>query len=197
MVGFNHKTAIQSLTFFAQKEGNSINKMKALKLIWLSDRLHLRRFGRTILNDTYFALKLGPIPSNTKDLLDNSDYLSENEKELCKKYIEKIGQYEYKANIDVDFSLFSKTDVNVMSDIFTHFGGYTEFQLSEISHFYPEWKKFEKSLKTGNSSRFLMNYVDFFENPENNNHSIFEIDEELLLLNKEFFLENQIIQNLI
>jgi len=49
MVGFNHKKAVQTLAYFAQKEGGVINKMKAFKLIWLSDRLHLRKYGRPIL----------------------------------------------------------------------------------------------------------------------------------------------------
>ena len=33
MVGFNCKKAVQTLAFFAQKEGGVINKMKAFKLI--------------------------------------------------------------------------------------------------------------------------------------------------------------------
>jgi len=66
MKGFNYRKAIQTLVFFAEKENGTINKMKAYKLIWLSDRWHLRNYGRSILNDTYFALKFGAIPSNTR-----------------------------------------------------------------------------------------------------------------------------------
>ena len=57
-------------------------------------------------------------------------------------------------------------------------------------------KKIEKSLQMGHTSRFEMNYQDFFEDNENS-HSLFKQDEELLELNKEVFLENQIISNLI
>jgi uncharacterized phage-associated protein len=53
MLGFNYKKAIQTLAYFAQKEGGVINKMKVFKLIWLSDRLHLRKYGRPILNDVH------------------------------------------------------------------------------------------------------------------------------------------------
>ena len=88
MVGFNHKKAVQTLAYFAQKEGGVINKMKAFKLIWLSDRLHLRKYGRPILNDVYFALPKGPIPSSTKDLADNSDYLADTERELKEQMLE-------------------------------------------------------------------------------------------------------------
>jgi len=196
MIGFNHKKAVQTLAYFAQKEGGVINKMKAFKLIWLSDRLHLRKYGRPILNDVYFALPKGPIPSSTKDLADNSDYLADSERELREQVLEDAGRYTIKSKIEVQKNVFSESDLEVMSLVYANFGNLDEFTLSELSHEYPEWKKFEKSLQVGNSSRFEMNYQDFFENNENS-HLLFEQDEELLELNKEVFLENQIIGNLI
>jgi uncharacterized phage-associated protein len=196
MVGFNHKKAVQTLAYFAQKEGGVINKMKAFKLIWLSDRLHLRKYGRPILNDVYFALPKGPIPSSTKDLADNSDYLADNEKELRQQMLENAGRYTIKSKAETQKNVFSESDLEVMSLVYDSFGNLDEFTLSELSHEYPEWKKFEKSLQMGHSSRFEMNYQDFFEDNENS-HSLFKQDEELLELNKEVFLENQIISNLI
>jgi len=195
MVGFNHKK-VQTLAYFAQKEDGVINKMKAFKLIWLSDRLHLRKYGRPILNDIYFALPKGPIPSSTKDLADNSDYLADTEKELREQMLENVGRYKIKSKAETQKNVFSESDLEVMGLIYENFGNLDEFTLSELSHEYPEWKKFEKSLQMGHSSRFEMNYQDFFGDDENT-HSLFKQDEELLELNKEVFLENQIISNLI
>ncbi len=196
MVGFNHKKAVHTLSYFAQKEGGEINKMKAFKLVWLSDRLHLRKYGRPILNDIYFALPKGPIPSSTKDLADNSDYLADNERELREQILENIGRYMIKSKTEVQKKVFSDSDLVVMNLIYDNFGNLDEYMLSELSHEYPEWKKFEKSLQMGHSSRFEMNYQDFFQNNENS-HYLFEQNGELLELNKEVFLENQIISNLI
>lgn len=196
MVGFNHKKAVQTLAYFAQKEGGVINKMKAFKLIWLSDRLHLRKYGRPILNDVYFALPKGPIPSSTKDLADNSDYLADSERELREQVLENAGRYFIKTKTDVQKNVFSESDLEVMSLVYDNFGNLDELSLSELSHEYPEWKKFEKSLQVGHSSRFEMNYQDFFEDNQAS-HPLFKQDEELLELNKEVFLENQIIGNLI
>ena len=196
MIGFNYRKAIQILTFFAHKEGGIINKMKAYKLIWLSDRSHLRNFGRTILNDTYFALKNGPIPSNTKDIVENYD-LPENEQQHRDIFLEIVGKYDFKAKNEIDKAVFSETDLSVMEDIYKNFGDKTPFQLSDISHFYPEWKKFENSLENANASRFEMNYNDFFENPTQNNHQIFTENPEILALTKDIFAENTIIENLI
>ncbi|TAF68179.1 MAG: DUF4065 domain-containing protein [Cytophagales bacterium] len=160
MVGFNHKKAVQTLTYFAQKEGGEINKMKAFKLIWLSDRLHLRKYGRPILNDVYFALPKGPIPSNTKDLADT-------ERELREQMLENSGCYALKSKAETQKNVFSQSDLEVMGLIYENFGNLDKFTLSELSHEYPEWKKFEKSLQIGHSSHFEMNYQDFFEDNEN------------------------------
>lgn len=197
MVGFNYKKAVQTLTFFAQKEGSVINKMKVFKLIWLSDRLHLRKYGRPILNDVYFALPKGPIPSTTKDLADNSDFLADTEKELREQFIENISRFNIKAKAETQKSVFSQSDLEVMNLVYVNFGSLDEFQLSNLSHQYPEWKKFENGLNVGHSSRFEMSYQDFFETNHDQNHQIFEQDQEILELNKEVFLENQIIGNLI
>jgi uncharacterized phage-associated protein len=196
MIGFNYKKAVFTLAYFAQKEGGIINKMKAFKLIWLSDRLHLRKYGRPILNDVYFALPKGPIPSSTKDLADNSDFLSETEKELREQFIENPSRYAIKAKMELQKNVFSQSDLEVIDTVYENFGTFSEFQLSELSHQYPEWKKFENGLNLGHSSRFEMDYQDFFVHSEQL-HPIFEQDKKLLALNKEVFIENQIIENLV
>lgn len=88
MLGFNFRKAVQALNFFAVKEGGTIDKMKVIKLIWFSDRAHLRQYGRPILMDRYLAMKYGPVPSKTKDLsgFDNS-FLDENERNYRDTYI--------------------------------------------------------------------------------------------------------------
>ncbi len=196
MKGFNYRKAIQILTFFAHKEGGVINNMKAYKLIWLSDRSHLRNFGRTILNDTYFAFKNGPVPSNTRDIIKGKG-LPDNEQQRRDIFLETVGDYDFKAKNEIDKIVFSETDLSIMENIYQNFGDKTPFQLSDISHFYPEWKKFENSLKNTNSSRFEMDYNDFFDNPTQNNHIIFTENPEILALTKDIFAENTIIENLI
>lgn len=77
---FNYKKSVQALNYLAVLEGGAINYMKALKLIWLSDRYHLRNHGRTITGDKYFALKNGPVASFTKDIIINKHITEEQSK---------------------------------------------------------------------------------------------------------------------
>ncbi len=195
MRGFNYKKAVQALAFFAEKEGGTINKIKALKLIWLSDRLHLRQSARPILNDVYFAMKKGAVPSGVKDLAENSDFLADIEKELRQKYLQNESPHSIKAIASPALSVFSDSDLKAMNTVYENFGALNESELSDLSHQYPEWKKFESDLNSGLATRKEMSYSDFFEDFDGQ-ASIFNQNEKRLSASKEIFEENQIIGNL-
>jgi uncharacterized phage-associated protein len=193
---FNYKKATQAIFFFLQKAQIELHKVSLLKLIWLADRLHLRNYARTIFDDVYFGMPRGPVASACKDLLENSDFLSADAIAYSQQFIEKSQEKPFlKAkNTKANFKVFSQTDLECLNTVFEHFGTMSEQELSDFSHQYPEWKHFEHNLR--NSFRFEMNYQHFFENPENN-HPLFEQSEEKLESAKEWFLENQMLANLI
>jgi len=190
MFDFNHKKAIQALNFFAVKENGTINKMKAIKLIWLSDRVHLRRYGRSITMDQYFALPYGPIPSNTKDFAEVNLFASDDEVIYRNQFINVIDKYKFQSINKVDNNVFSQTDISILENVYSEFGNFSEFELSELSHIYPEWKKHEAGLLNKTASRYQMNYLDFFENPTSGNNAIFDESEELKELAKGVYIEN-------
>ena len=84
---FSHKKATQALNFFARSAGGSISKIKALKLVFFADRYHLRKYGRPVTNDEYYAMPKGPVPSHVKDIAEMSDFLSKNEKSYADKFL--------------------------------------------------------------------------------------------------------------
>lgn len=57
-----------AILFFIEKSGGRIAKTKLMKLLWLSDRLHLNKYGRLILKDRYYAMPYGPVPSKGLDI---------------------------------------------------------------------------------------------------------------------------------
>jgi len=163
---FNYKKAVQALNFFALKEGGQINKMKAIKLIFIADRYHLRKYGRPIINDEYFAMSYGPVASGVKDIAEMSDFLGPKEKKYAEKFLIVPDRYYVKAKGTELGNVFSKSDLVALSFSWDKFGGIPEFELSEITHEYPEWRKHKNRLKT--QSRVRMNYEDFFEDPPEN-----------------------------
>jgi uncharacterized phage-associated protein len=192
-IEFDYKKAVQTLNFFALKEGGKIDKLKALKLVWLADRYHLRNFGRPIINDTYFAMEYGPVASSVKDLA-SFCYLSDSEDNYEKIYLEeflkKADEYGIESVKGIDKQVFSKTDIEVLDTIYSEYGKIKPFDLAKISHKFPEWKKFENSLKSG-VSREVMDYRDFFSNPEEDGFkNIFNESGEQLIMSKNIFEES-------
>ncbi|MFC1612339.1 Panacea domain-containing protein [Patescibacteria group bacterium] len=167
LIKFDYQKAIQAINYFAKEEGGKIDKLKLLKLIWLADRYHLRKYGRPIVNDTYWAMPLGPVASVVKDIAEESDLLAKEEA----KYLEKYIQCQQRANSvksikAIDMDVFSKTDLEALEQIYKEYGKFNNSSLVKISHEFPEWKKFEKKLESKLSTRELMNYNDFFNNPD-------------------------------
>lgn len=197
MPKFKHRKAVQLLNFFAIKTGGEINIIKALKLVWLADRLHLRNHGRPILHDTYYAMKLGPVASKTYNLAEDSDNLTAEERAYRYEYLSTLERYIFESIRKVNEKVFSKSDLRVMEKIYQEFGELEGFPLSDESHKYPEWRKFKKQLDARPDTRFAMSYDDFFLNAEQGNNSLFDNDETMLNIVKNIHEENTNICNIL
>lgn len=195
MRAFNSRKIIQTLNFFAVKEGGEINKMKAMKLIWLADRSHLRNFGRTIIKDDYYAIKKGPIQSEVKDIICDSEHLKNkhdaNTTTYKNCYLKITGKYTFKSLKPVDDDFFSETDLSVLNKVYSIYGKDNEFTLSEFSHKFPEWLKYKKKLDETPSSRHRIDTLDFFKNAEDFIPEIFNQNTELLNITKDIYKDIQ------
>lgn len=187
LVETSYKKATQALNYLARKKDGKINKMKAIKLIYLADRLHLRKYGRPIIGDEYWAMKLGPVGSHTKRAaeLDVPDsFLS-----YAQKYIQPTDnkKQSFVSLKLADTNVFSKTDLECLESVYSAFGDKDQFELAELSHQYPEWKKHEKEINTG-KKRVAMSYSDFFADGDKND-PLFRQKKSDLSLAKESFKE--------
>ncbi len=157
----SYKKATQALNFLARKKDGRINKMKAIKLIFLADRLHLRKYGRPVIGDSYWAMKLGPVGSKTKRAAELD--LSGDVLLYTKKYIKPTDEKKqsFVSVKEPDLGVFSKTDLECLETIYNTFSDKDQFELAELTHKYPEWSKYQRELETG-KKRVKMDYEDFF-----------------------------------
>ena len=58
--------ALETLVYVANKEQRFY---WALKAIYFADKEHLRKYGRQIFDETYYAMEQGPVPSLTYDIV--------------------------------------------------------------------------------------------------------------------------------
>lgn len=196
---FKYKKGVQAINFLAVWDGGSIDKLKAMKLMWLADRLHLRKYGRSITGDQYCALPLGPVPSGTLSLV-NSEQLAQHPEALIyrNKFI-KVDEANNRRIASVanpDEKVFSDTDEEALWDIYVEFSTQSSSQLVNLSHEYPEWKKWQAQIESGTeASSFKMPYADFFGNPTTIEDAFFAQSDDYTERVKQDFDKSEVISS--
>lgn len=191
LLEFDYKKATQAINYLTKREGGQIDKLKLIKLVYLADRYHLRRHGRPMVNDIYYAMPLGPVGSSAKDITEFSDFLDVEERGYAGKYIAHGAQDNTVVSIaDVDTDEFSKSELEALDFAYNQFGMYPASTLVDVSHRYPEWDKFKIALQSKETTREPMSYTDFFNNPRNGGEDKFALAGDVLAASKELFEEN-------
>jgi hypothetical protein len=160
-----------------------------LKLVFFANRYHLRHFGFVTSGCKYFATRVGVVSSPEKDVIEGTSPFYP---------IGKNGPLFHELNEQKDDAL-SESFKQSLDFAVRIYGKYTQFQLSNISKDYPEWKKHEKAINSG--IKFVpVDFVDFFDDPEDLlnskacgiNEDPFKDDIDFLNALKEDFSEKNI-----
>ena len=152
---FQERKMVESLAYMARKL--ELSDVKAYKLLWLSDRLHLGRYARTITGDDYYAMERGPVPSNLKKMVNHRPH-----SDVFDDVFEVAGKSLHLISAPENFDFLSETDKNVLDEVIAAYGGYSEEALIDLSHFSPEWDRFKERLQNGKKKSYKMIVDDFF-----------------------------------
>lgn len=177
-LGRNYLKSVQVLNWIAKKEGGIADKLKAIKIYWLADRLHLRKYGSTLTNDKYFAMELGPVGSLAKDITGLTNRLAEEQIEYKKIYLSILNKNKYQSIEEVDYGKFSETNLEVLDEVYKLSKDILNFDLVDLTHLYPEWKKHESEIKKNPKSSIVIDLNDFFKNPSIDPLEIFSTQSE-------------------
>lgn len=191
---FDYKKNVQILAYLANKEWWIIPYMKALKLIYFSDKFFIRFYWQTISEDTYVAMKNGPVASNIYTMIQEIKYpefFATFDNDYIKEFIKKTGNYEIELIKEPDLEYLSKSEIEVLDKIYDRFGKKNQWELVGLTHNYDEWKQYESFFEREKWWKINMNISDFFKNSFDQD-SIFEIPEEHLELSKEFYNERKL-----
>lgn len=131
LVGYKSRKAAQLCAYFAVKDGGMIDKLKLIKLIYLTERKCLAEWHRPMLFDEMFSLQHGPICSNTLNGIDQAF-----QKPLWEGFIKRHGNKVVatkKLSRD-DLDEISDAEFDIVEDIWRRFGGYTASRLRNFTH---------------------------------------------------------------
>jgi hypothetical protein len=123
---------VEALLYLAHKRPGA-DKYQAVKLFYLADREHIRRYGRPITFDNYFALWYGPVGTTTLDLLNGASPSLFGGKETVLPFKTEKGSVKTKSGKEtettfisvpsrpVNFDLFSKSDLQVLDEVISKY----------------------------------------------------------------------------
>ena len=168
---FNLEKLVNALALFAASGISDLTKLKAAKLLYLADRLHLYKYGRPITGDRYVAMDLGPVPEDAFQLISRLIQPVEVEDEALKVALDRLEvhrgllhRYKYpilKARTQPDLSVFSDSEVEVLNQVFAEYGRRTARELVDLTHEHLAYKRADKTRAKGSSES--LPYEFFFE----------------------------------
>ncbi len=142
-------TIIEAL-YYILKKIKKADKIKLVKLIYLSDKYHLIRYGRTVTNDDYYAMEHGPVGTTVKDVLSFDSFnMSTKAFKYASTLLEKVDKNNFRAKPDASdvFDMLSDTDKEALDFVINKFGKMRQWELRDYTHQYPEWYQYEDLFK--------------------------------------------------
>lgn len=152
----------EALVYLASHSAG-LDKYKACKLLFLADKYHLVRYGRTITGDTYYAMPHGPAPTKILDLLtliiDHSARIPEFADVLT---VNRSFQHpRLEADALPEWDNLSKSDREALDKTLRRFDKAPPYTLKLLTHDMAAYKNAWDQRRNKNS--VPMAFEDFFE----------------------------------
>lgn len=118
-----------------------------MKLFYFADFLHVKKFGSPITYDTYVHLEHGPIPSTIMNLVDTAVSDPDHSALADTMIVERPNNYDMKRIVctrgfnDADSQLFSRTELEILTEVTKRFGDKNTQFIEEASHKEAPWQK--------------------------------------------------------
>ncbi|MBN2271569.1 MAG: SocA family protein [Sedimentisphaerales bacterium] len=150
---FDRDKAVQAVLWLLRRNNGAMDKLKLIKLFFWADREHLVRYGRPIVGGEYYNLDYGPVSSELLNLVNESDADASSVPFSSDKRTHQVC-----ANGLCEERLLSKSDLDVLDEVYNRYGHMDGFQLSDMTHKLTAYTQNEPP-KGGRSA---LAYEDFF-----------------------------------
>lgn len=144
-MAYEARKAAQLIAYLIQKSGGkSLDFLKSVKLVYLSDRESVARFGFPILDEPRYSLPHGPINSKTMDRM-NGAFNDEAEAREWSEFLSDKARNEIGLSVENvsrdDLDELSDADIECADAVWAKFGHMSPWQLRQWTHDHlPEWR---------------------------------------------------------
>lgn len=138
---FNEKRSTQAAAFLIKRNGNKLNYMKLIKLLYIVDRTALIKWQQPITGDKYYSLPHGPVVSTILDKISSGP--NPAVKDYWSSVIQKSTEDSYAVTTIADSvnDELSKREINLLEGIDDKFKNFSPWDMVDFCHQnLPEWK---------------------------------------------------------
>ncbi len=155
---FDEKKGVETLAFIAQS-WPEITPFFAAKVLFFAEKMHLNRYSRPIVGDTFIAMPNGPVPSTIYDFIKGKlDQAGDPEAIVGAIKVDDSRYKRVTALREPDLRVLSESDVECLSEAIEFCRGKSFGHLSTLTHQEKAW--IEASANTA------MDYGYLFEGDE-------------------------------
>ena len=160
---FDSEKTREALAYLASRSPTGRDKYILCKLLFLADKYHLVRYGRTITGDRYFALEHGPAPNRVLNQLNM--FIDEPESIPSLASLFKVDRsFRYPRMLLVqqtDFDNLSKSDIEALDATLERYGSKEFPELRALTH---EMVAYQRAWAARRRKKSVpMDFEDFFE----------------------------------
>jgi hypothetical protein len=176
---FNESKTTQAAARLLKDASAPMNFMVLMKMLYLADRAAFMKHGRPITNDTYYAMFLGPVLSNTHDLA--TEQPSPEEDHYWGRFISPRENYEVRLTGDPGDGELSDCEVRILDAIFAKFKIYLNepFGLPRWMH-----KNLPEVKEVLRGERIDLPIVEVLRGTKKSEEEISSLMDELEMLNQ-------------
>ena len=140
---YSSEKAIEAAAFFLnKKERREMPYYDLIKLMYLADREHLRRKGRTLTGDLHWSLPWGPVGGHTLDAV-RHDAIDEWTRHISTDRALK----RYMLVQDAPPSALSRAEIQTLENVWKSFGQMDSQALMRYTHDLPEYSDTESRVE--------------------------------------------------
>jgi uncharacterized phage-associated protein len=170
----NEKKITHAAAYLLKKRGNRMSYMKLLKLLYLTERNILEKYGYSFTSDRYVAMQQGMVLSNTLSLI-NGEFLPEYSR-IWDEYISEPQGKDVLLKKAIDLTALSEAEIEELDKVYAEFGYMNRWEIVDYIHDnLKEWKDPNGSMIPV-SREELLNVIS--DNSENNKKVLEEIEEQ-------------------
>jgi uncharacterized phage-associated protein len=135
---FHPEKAVEAAAILLKLHGKPMKYLGLLKMLYIADRVALKRMEQPITGDRYVSMDYGPVLSGVYDLIKGKPV--DDALPLWSKFISRRDENHVSLLRDPGDEYLCEEEEEIIQQVYKTFGHLDPIEVAEWTHDLPEWK---------------------------------------------------------